>query len=402
MNPQRSAGSRLLTRFAPVTLSLALAIAAVVPTAAQAQGQCTPVLSGMRLPVGSLLTDHGNLLVAESGDGTPHSGRISIVDRNGQRRTLLDGMPSAPADVGTPSGPDGLFMQGRSLLVAMGVGDVGIMGPHPGTTVVNPAGPSSPIFSSVLELFFSSATEFRTNGFTMGPADEAALAKGRLVWLRDGRGNSLFMRMVTNFPNYVPHPVPGVPDNIAVSNPFGIVGSGFSVYVNDGGRNLTWRVNRLTGAASELANYPDVPNPLLGHVGGPVIQAVPTGINMVDHQLLVSRFTGAPFATGVSTIEMVDPYTGTHTPLLANLTTAIDTATLRRNHRQSDLLVLEMASAGPFFAGPGTVLRFEDATGTPTVVANCLASPTSMTLNRWNNTLYVTEEEGNLVSVPLQ
>jgi hypothetical protein len=38
-------------------------------------------------------------------------------------------------------------MQGRSLFVTIGEGDVAIMGPRPGTALANPAGPSSPIFS---------------------------------------------------------------------------------------------------------------------------------------------------------------------------------------------------------------------------------------------------------------
>lgn len=397
----KAAGRRLPNRLGPMALSFALVAAAMLPDGAYAQGQCTGILSGLRTPVGTALTDNGNLLIAESGDGTPDSGRISIVDRDGNRRTLLDGMPSAPADVGTPSGPSGLFMRGRNLAVAMGTGDTGIKGPLPGTTLANPNGPSSPIFSSVLELFFSSSTEFRTAGFSMTPANEAALAQGRMVWLRDGHGNNLFMHMVSNLPDYVPYPIPGVPDNIHATNPFGIVGKGLSFYVNDGGRNQTWRVNRLTGSAEVFAEYPDVQNPLFGKVGGPFIQAVPTDIGVVDHQLLVSRFTGAPFATGVSTVEMLDPHTGTHTPLISGLTTAIDTASLDRSRRRKDLLVLEYSSAGPFFQGPGTVLRYDNFAGAPTTVADCLTAPTSMTLNKWNHTLYVTEETGNLVGIPV-
>lgn len=398
----RHAGKRWLAHLGLTALALAVTFGAGLPTvAAAAPAQCTPVLSGLRLPVGSLSTDAGNLLIAEAGDGTSGSGRISIVDRNGSRRTLLEGMPSAPADVGDPSGPSGLYMGGRSLFVTIGTGDTGILGPRPGTTLANPAGPSSPIFSSVLEIFFSAQTEARTTGFTMTPADEKMLAKGQPVRLRDSRRNDLFIRMVTDFPNAMPRPLPDVPDNIDVSNPFGIVGLGPSFYVNDGGRNLTWRVNGSTGAAVEFANYPDIPNPLFGMVGGPFIQAVPTGIGVADHQLLVSLFRGAPFATGVSDIEAMDPSTGTHAPFIEDLTTAIGTLSVRRpGHR--DLLVLEMAATGPFFAGPGTVLRFKDFGGAPETLASCLVAPTSMAFDKWTHALYVTESEGNLVSIPLR
>jgi hypothetical protein len=163
---------------------------------------------------------------------------------------------------------------------------------------------------------------------------------------------------------------------------------------------MLWRVNRLTGASSELVSFPDIPNPLFGHVGGPFTQAVPTGIASVDRRLLVALFRGAPFATGTSSIEMVDPATATHSPYLSNLTTAIGVLP-QRKHRHQDLLVLEYAATGPFFAGPGTLLKFDDMDGAPTTVADCLAAPTSMTLNRWNHTLYVTEEGGDLVGIPL-
>ncbi|MBS0433211.1 MAG: ScyD/ScyE family protein [Proteobacteria bacterium] len=401
MKPNKT-GKRLFPRLAPIALSIGLALVAIPPTEAFAQAQCTQVLGGLRLPVGTALTPRGNLLIAESGDGTPNSGRISIVDSYGNQRTLLDGMPSGPADVGTPSGPDGLFMQGRALYVAMGEGDIAIMGPRPGTALLNPDGPNSPIFSSILEIDFSGATENRTTGFTMTTADQDALAKGRIVWLRDGRRNTLRIRMVSDFPDYIPFPLPDVPDNIEATNPFGIVGLGAAFYVNDGGRNQTWRVDRFNGAASQFVAYPDVPNPLFGQgIGGPTIQAVPTGIEAKGHQLLVSLFRGAPFATGVSSIETVDALTGSDVPLITNLTTAIDTIALGKG-RHGDLLVLENSSAGPFFAGPGTVLQFDGSGGAPTTVADCLVGPTSMTLDKRNNTLYVTEEEGNLISIPFQ
>jgi hypothetical protein len=381
-------------------LSLALAIAAVLPVTAQAQGQCVATASGLRLPVGSTMTDSGNLLVAESGNGGAESGRISIIDRNGNRRTLIDGMPSGRADVGDPSGPSGLLMQGRSLFVTIGEGDEAIMGPRPGTALANPAGPSSPIFSSVLELFFTGRTEARTTGFRMTRDNQDALAHGRLVSLRDGGGNYLSIRMVSDLPNFTPSPLPDVPDNIHATNPFAIAGFGFSFYLNDGGRNSTWQVNRFTGAASELASYPDIPNPLFGTIGGPFIQAVPTGINTVGRQLLVSLFRGAPFATGVSTVETLDPFTGAHSPVVTGLTTGIDTA-VDRHRGRNDLLILEMAGFGPFFAGPGTLLRIPGFEGAPETVADCLVAPTSMSLDRWTRTMYVTQQDGNVVRVPL-
>lgn len=63
-------------------------------------------------------------------------------------------------------------------------------------------------------------------------------------------------------------------------------------------------------------------------------------------------------------------------------------------------MVLQHASVGPFFGSPGLVLRFETPAGPPTVVANCLTRPTTMTLDRKNATLYVSELGGGIVAIP--
>src|SRR5712671_6005425 len=99
------------------------------------------------------------------------------------RRTLLDGLPSAINDVNEPSGPAGIFMRGRTLYVAIGTGDAGRAGPAPGTTMPNPNPISSPIFSSVLGLQFGARTEDTTPGFTLTMANQQSLANGETVVL---------------------------------------------------------------------------------------------------------------------------------------------------------------------------------------------------------------------------
>src|SRR5687767_5244180 len=125
---------------------------------ARAQVACPlpELTSGLQLPLGITISNQGNLLVSETGTRVANSGRISIVDLAGNRRTLVDGLPSGINDVGEPSGPAGLFLRGRTLYVVIGVGDVGIPqpGPPPGRLLPNP-NPSSPILSSVLAIHFS-------------------------------------------------------------------------------------------------------------------------------------------------------------------------------------------------------------------------------------------------------
>jgi len=349
------------------------------------------------------LTNQGNLLVSETGNIALHSGRISIVDSFGSRRTLLDGLPSAINDVGEPSGPAGIFMRGRTLYVAMGTGDAGRPGPAPGTTMPNPNPISSPIFSSVLGIQFSANTENNTTGFTLSSADELSLASGQTVVLSDGAGGTLRIRLIVDFPNYVSNPLPPFAGNVQLSNPYALVPVDDVLYVTDGGRNRVWQVDLLTGSFTTLVTFPPIPNPMFGIPGlpgGPFLDAVPTGIAAVNNKLLVTLFRGVPFPPGTSTVQEIDIATATQSVLIANRKTAIDVLALTDDD-DVDYLVLQHASAGPFFGSPGLVLRFDNPTDPPAVVTNCLVRPTSMSLDKKTDTLYVTEYGGRVVAVAM-
>ncbi len=377
-------------------------IASVLVSAIEAQAQCTEVVSGLRMPVGVSHSNLDNLIVSETGTGALHTGRISIVAPNGNRRTLLDGLPSAINDVGEPSGPAGLFMRGRTLYVLIGIGDSIVAG-GPGVAFENP-NPASPIFSSILALHFSANVEKTTSGFTLTSADQAALANGQKVTLSN-RSEKLSIELIANFPNFTPNEPP--PGNVRGSNPFDLVVVGDQIYVTDGGQNSVREVDIATGEFSTLVVFPNVPNTLFPNLGPPTSEAVPTGIDYSGGQLLVTLFTGFPFPPGSSRVEQIDPRTGVHAPFISGRKTAIDVLALRRG-RTTDHLVLQHASPfGPFFPPPGLVLHFETPAGSPNTVANCLIRPTSMTLNQKTGTLYITELgavmppfPGRLLSVP--
>lgn len=389
---------RQTLRFLIFTLALAVSL---LVTAARATAQCSEVTSGLRAPLGTALTNKGNLLVSETGTTALHSGRISIVDPSGNRRTLLDGLPSAINDVNEPSGPAGLFMRGRTLYVAVGTGDAGRPGPIPGTTIPNPNPISSPIFSSVLAIQFSANTEKITNGFTVTADNEQALANGEVLTLSNGGGDKITIRMVADFPNFIPFPLPFFSPNIQLSNPFQLVAVEDTLYVTDGGRNRVWQVDLLTGSFSTLVAFPNIPNPLFPTLGGPFLQPVPTGIASSGDHLLVTLFRGFPFPPGTSTVEQVDPLTGSHTAFITGLKTAIDVLPITEEDGDIDHLVLQHASIGPFFGGPGLVLRFATPAGPPIVIANCLTRPTSMKFDKKTGTLYVTELGGRIVAIPV-
>src|SRR5690349_1708242 len=63
-----------------------------------AQAPCPAVrtfATGLLAPSKIIQSPRGNFIVAEGGPEIPNHGRVSIVDDRGQRRTLLDGLPSA-------------------------------------------------------------------------------------------------------------------------------------------------------------------------------------------------------------------------------------------------------------------------------------------------------------------
>ena len=398
----RQMNKQLLGFFASIEFSLALVVVTGLLAGAQANAQCTEVTSGLREPLGTVLTNQRNLLVSETGTTALNTGRISIVDPSGNRRTLLDGLPSAIADVGDPSGPGGIFMRGRNLYVAIGTGDAGRPGPFPGTTIPNPNPISSPIFSSILAIHFSAHAERTTTGFTLTLAHQQALADGQTVTLSNGGGDRVTIQMIADFPNFIPFPLPNFPGNIQLSNPFGLVAVEDTLYVTDGGRNRVWQIDLPTGAVSTLVTFPDIPNPLFGTPGlpgGPFLNAVPTGIASFDDRLFVTLFRGVPFPQGTSTVEQIDPLTGSDTPFITGRKNAIDVLPIVE-HGETNYLVLQHASVGPFFGSPGLVLRFTSPAGPPTVVANCLTRPTSMTLNKRTGTLYVSEYGGRIVAIP--
>jgi hypothetical protein len=250
---------------------------------------------------------------------------------------------------------------------------------------------------------FSSHAEETTDGFTLTRLDQLALAGGQTLDLSDGRGRRLTIELVAKLPNYTPKPLASYPANVDLTNPFALVAVGKQLYVTDGGQNVVWQIDIATGSYSRLVEFPDIRNPLFPGLGGPFEEAVPTGIAYSGGRLLVTLFSGVPFAPGTSAVEQVD-LTGAHTPFLTGLKTAIGVLPVEDGDGDEDdtaYMVLQNASVGPFFNGPGLILGFASSDGPPIVLANCLTRPTAMTLDRRSSTLYVTDLAGHLVEVQL-
>ncbi|MEK6336862.1 MAG: ScyD/ScyE family protein [Acidobacteriota bacterium] len=388
--------SQRLTRIVVTILALITSLAFVGTAMAQCPG--STFTGGLQLPSKIIQGAKGNLIVAESGTFAPNSGRVSTVDAQGTRRTLVDGLPSGLNEIGDISGTSGLYLQGRTLYIVNGEGDATLAGPIPGTEVPNPA-PSSPILSSVIALHFSNEVEKTTSGFTLSLADHQALKNGDKLKLNNGKGDKITIELIADFPDYTADPLPFFPPNVRHSNPYGVAQIGNNLFVSDGGQNAVYTVDIHSGSISTLTTFPPLINPLFPGFGGPFIEAVPDSIRESDGQLLVTLLRGFPFLPGNASVMKVNPTTGATTPLITGLTSAIDVLSVKEKGRTSHL-TLEI-STNLLAGDPGRLQRFETPAGPGTVISNCLISPSSMVRDKDN--LYVTEIfTGRIIKIPGQ
>jgi hypothetical protein len=360
-------------RFAWVGLFLAL-------PAVPAFGQpATVIATGLQAPMKIRLTPVGNLLVLEGGTG-PNTGRISIISRDGTRRTLVDGLPSgintdggAP---GAPIGPTGVEFFGDSIYVTIGSGDEAIVGP--GTVIPNPNA-SSPILSSLLKLRLGSV-DSSAGDFHLVAAQHATLKAGAEVALSNAQGETLRISLIVDFPDVVE-------GNRSGSNPFGVVAFGNRLYVVDAAYNQIQNVDPATGSFTTLVTFPRFTNPL-APMGPPTIDPVPDSIRVSNGQFLVSFLTGFPFPPGSASIARVDPSTGSAQTVISGRTSAIDA--LSPAVAPTKYLVLEF-STNMTSNAPGQLLFFDSASAAPTVLASPLITPTNMAFDPQTREVFITE-----------
>lgn len=353
-----------------------------------AQGE-PPFATGLRAPAKIIFTHQGNLIVAEQGTAAANTGRVSIVDRtSATRRVLIDGLPSAVYTATTPaepSGPDGLALQGTTLYVTIGSGNVSVLGPVTPSDTPNPAGPSSPIFSSLLALRTSRTLDLTTGEFVLLPSQHAELKSGSTITLTNRDNETLTVKLVADFPDYVPNPRPDFAGNVRISNPFGVVARGDTLFVVDASMNVVYRVDATDGTFTTLTTFAPLINP--GTVGPPRIDYVPDSIRIRGNDLLVTNLTGFPFLEGKAEVRRVDITSGAGATLLDGLTSAIDVVSLGESS-SSPLLVLEF-SASMLTQAPGR-LRLFKGTDAPVLIAGGLITPTSMAVDQRTGEIFIT------------
>jgi hypothetical protein len=348
--------------------------------------------TGLLNPAKIIAGPSGTLLVSEF-DAQPNSGRVSIISSSGTRRTLLDGLPSGTSTQG-PDGTTGLYLDGNTLYVVAGEGDQLQAGTTQGTVVPKATGPSSPILAAILQFDFAVPVDTLNSGFTLKIADHNTLADGNSVILSNDSGDKATASVLAHF-RYRTDPVTIYRN----SHPYGLAkftGDANHLYLADAGLNALMQIDLPSGRARKITAFPNQPNK--GTAGGPTAEAVPTTIRPYGNQLLVTLFTGFPFATGNSKIMAVDPATGQANVFLDNLTAAIDVAYRTRFFGGVELYVLEY-SANNLTAAPGRLRLFNGSNSTD--VATNLAAPSAMTLDSTGTKLFITLKGGSILQVDL-
>jgi hypothetical protein len=372
-----------------LTTLAALVLLALTLTSLSAMAQTASVFAGgLKTPVRLIITPGGNLLVAESGSGNG-DGRISIIDHNGNRRTLVDGLPSAINLSGgepAPSGPTALALRGRNLYVLFGSGDVTLPGPAPGSAIPNPQR-SSRLFSSVLALRFGMGIDDSAGDFVFTQTDYDNLSNGEKLRTRNSSDQRLVADVLVNIRDFTEEPRLDVPNNVREANPFGMDIRGNTLYVADASQNALYRVDLDTGDFAVQATFAPIPNPL--PFGPPFMEAVPTNARVFGKQLLIPYLTGFPFAPGSAEVRKLNLVNNSQTTFIGGLTTATDVLPVKGPQGQDQFYTLEI-SADLLANAPGRLQFFSSSTAAPVVVADGLIGPIGMARDEQTNTIYIT------------
>ena len=383
-----------------VKLLFALSFLSAVTPFAQGQN-ATVFASGLLNPSKMILTSGGSLLVSEAAQ-TPNSGRISIIDKSGVRRTLIDGLPSGLAapnkDV---DGPNGLALASTPanatvLYINIGEGDSFQNGTKPNTIVPNQNGASSPIFASILRLTMTQSVDNFTGSFSLAAQDQSTLADGNTVTLKSGSKTDTATLDVLSFFRS------GTPDPVTIWRNSHLYGMTLhpafpgSLFVTDAGMNSVVQISLPSGRAHTVVHFPPLPS---GVPGPPVSEAVPTTIHPFGNQLLVSFLVGFPFTPGRSEVVTLNAATGTVTPFITGLSSAVDVLDVQRAGPRDLFFTLEYSTnMGATPPAPGRVTRYDTAVGQ--VLASNLNGPTGMVYDATGGNLYVlTHNDGTIVRI---
>jgi len=277
----------------------------------------TVFATGLQQPVGIVFTPAGNLLVSEGGLEEPGTGRVSMLDRNGVRRSLLEGLPTGRGYLLRPFGPTGMALDGDTLYLLIGEGDT-LAFPPPAVRV-NTDGPTSPIFNSILKIRFSAEVDRLRGSLRLGTPADWALLDGYEVRLDNSLGESATVQLLTAFRPLVRN-VLGGPFTFRQSNPYFPVldARNNTLWLTDAAMETVIKVDTITGRYQVVYRF----EPLLRSTATGMIRVdtVPTGLCLQGDQLLVAQFTAAAPHEEQASILSIDTRSGAARTIMTGLT----------------------------------------------------------------------------------
>jgi hypothetical protein len=353
---------------------------------------------GLQFPQRLIFTPRGNLLVSEGGASTPNNGRVSILDRQANRRSLLEGLPAGPGH-GIPAfGPTGMGLDGRTLYLLVGEGDVMVGPPF----TINLNGPSSPIFHSVLRIEFSAEVDAIASSFRLTPGNHWALADGYDLVLTNTEGASATVHLLTTFRPLVRNILGGAAIQ-RPSDPYGVWldANNRALYIADPSAETLVRVNTVTGRSLVLTRFQ--PDERATPTGATFVDSVPTAACPVGDSFLVSFLSGAPFPLGASSVRLWRPSDGGWSrlaPLVGGLTMTNDMICLPGGTPSVPRVVTVEYSTTIDRTLPSGRVQFFDGSQRRILAQNLLL-PTGVTQDPTTGDLFVATLTGSIFRMPL-
>jgi hypothetical protein len=358
----------------------------------------TRFAEALQFPQRLIFTPVGNLLVSEGGTATPNTGRVSILNRQGSRRSLLEGLPAGSGH-GIPAfGPAGMALDGRTLYLVLGEGDVQAGPPF----VINLNGPSSPIFHSILRIQFSNEVDNITTPFQLNPVDHWALSDGYDLGMRNASGDNAIVHLLTAFRPLFRNILGGAAPH-RPSDPYSLwLDSGSNtLYVVDAAAETLSRVNTVTGRSLVITRFQ--PDERATATGTQLVDTVPTAACPIGDSFLVSFLSAAPFPAGASSVRLWTPADGPWsrlTPLISDLTMTTDLLCLRGGTAGPPRVVTVEYSTTTDRTIPSGRVQLIDGSQRRAVMRDILL-PTSVSRDPVSGDLFVATLPGVIFRAPL-
>jgi hypothetical protein len=266
-----------------------------------------------------------------------------------------------------------MALSGSTLYVLLG--EVDVMSGAPPNIVINPRGPSSPIFSAILKIRFTPNIDQAGGGHRLTEDDHWRLYDGQTLDLRNAGGDRAEIEILTMFRPLVRNWAGAAP--VRPSDPYALVFDERkqNLYVADASSESVVKVSVDTGRSQLVVRFPPIQRTT--PAGTVAADNVPTGVCWRGDDLLVSFLTGAPFPAGQATIKSVNVKTGAVSTFISGLTALVDVVCGESPDGRARVFTLEWTrDFAQQMVPSGRLMMFEAAAGRP--LASDLLFPTGM------------------------